>query len=228
MGKCNALYHRRSVQLLVNCNSPLSRFSNNNDSVSLTSSLELRDSSTYPSYELSIASSLMSHKCDRLSPSAPAPVAEAELDTDSSCAANKSLKLSPKASLSGAPFQRMTSGNEPLRKRKVSVPSTAHSRQTNIPKAQGALVCECCPKKAKKFDNEHELWLHEMKRQYTCQHCPNRFKTKNEAKRHQNLEPSPEVGVASVASYNGVVNGWINGPSPLRDSGIMHDAHKHF
>jgi hypothetical protein len=28
--------------------------------------------------------------------------------------------------------------------------------------------------------------MHELEKQYTCQYCPNRFKNKNEAERHQN------------------------------------------
>ena len=51
---------------------------------------------------------------------------------------------------------------------------------------QGRFVCECCPKKPKNFDTEKELRLHESEKQYTCAYCPNRFKSKTEAERHQN------------------------------------------
>ncbi|RMX74791.1 hypothetical protein D0869_12250, partial [Hortaea werneckii] len=51
---------------------------------------------------------------------------------------------------------------------------------------QGVYICECCPKKPKKFETEEELRMHESEKQYTCAYCPNRFKNKNEAERHQN------------------------------------------
>ncbi|EXJ62968.1 hypothetical protein A1O7_03412 [Cladophialophora yegresii CBS 114405] len=47
-------------------------------------------------------------------------------------------------------------------------------------------ICDCCPKKPKKFDAEEGLRAHQMEKQYTCQYCNNRFKNKNEAERHQN------------------------------------------
>ncbi|KAH9995010.1 hypothetical protein F4779DRAFT_631719 [Xylariaceae sp. FL0662B] len=51
---------------------------------------------------------------------------------------------------------------------------------------QGQFVCECCPKKPKRFETAEELSAHEAERQYECSFCANRFKTKNEAERHQN------------------------------------------
>ncbi|KAI0860218.1 hypothetical protein F4860DRAFT_223880 [Xylaria cubensis] len=47
-------------------------------------------------------------------------------------------------------------------------------------------MCECCPKKPKKFDSAEALSAHEREKQYECSYCGNRFKTKNEAERHQN------------------------------------------
>lgn len=47
-------------------------------------------------------------------------------------------------------------------------------------------MCECCPKKPKKFETEEELRAHEAEKQYECSFCGNRFKNKNEAERHQN------------------------------------------
>ncbi|CAK7270839.1 hypothetical protein SEPCBS57363_004311 [Sporothrix epigloea] len=47
-------------------------------------------------------------------------------------------------------------------------------------------MCECCPKKPKKFDSPDQLRAHEMEKQYECSFCGNRFKNKNEAERHQN------------------------------------------
>ncbi|KAF2480047.1 hypothetical protein BDY17DRAFT_231479, partial [Neohortaea acidophila] len=50
----------------------------------------------------------------------------------------------------------------------------------------GTYMCDCCPKKPKKFKTEDELRLHENEKQYTCTYCSKRFKNKNEAERHQN------------------------------------------
>lgn len=69
----------------------------------------------------------------------------------------------------------------------MSTDSTLHSRQNSVAsRMAGGYICECCPKKPKKFDTEEELRVHELEKQYTCQFCPNRFKNKNEAERHQN------------------------------------------
>ncbi|KAL2158718.1 hypothetical protein VTH06DRAFT_4200 [Thermothelomyces fergusii] len=65
---------------------------------------------------------------------------------------------------------------------------------TEIPKSHGSLaaklkgpyMCECCPKKPKKFETEEDLRAHEAEKQYGCSFCGNRFKNKNEAERHQN------------------------------------------
>ncbi|KAI1383864.1 uncharacterized protein F4822DRAFT_53714 [Hypoxylon trugodes] len=51
---------------------------------------------------------------------------------------------------------------------------------------RGLFVCECCPKKPKKFDTMEELSAHENERKYQCSFCGTRFKSKNEAERHEN------------------------------------------
>ncbi|KAK6499612.1 hypothetical protein TWF481_009977 [Arthrobotrys musiformis] len=56
----------------------------------------------------------------------------------------------------------------------------------SAPKLLGVLMCECCPKKPKKFDNHVDLKMHELEKQYGCKYCTHRFKNKNEAERHQN------------------------------------------
>jgi len=88
-------------------------------------------------------------------------------------------------------------------------PATKHNP---APRMTGSFICECCPKKPKKFGNRSDLQyvyppspsppvytkthaltdgprhgrLHELEKQYGCQYCSNRFKNKNEAERHQN------------------------------------------
>ncbi|KAF2462528.1 uncharacterized protein BDR25DRAFT_133071 [Lindgomyces ingoldianus] len=183
------LYHRRSAQMLVSRNSPVSRFHANQGSLSSASSLSQRTASIASSYGLSTASSVTSYsgEVQRLSPSALSPSAEAELGPVSPYAASRSLNPSPRGSLSRPHHQRGLSENEQAQIRKMSTDSVLHSRQSSVSsRLPGAYICECCPKKPKKFDSEEELRIHELEKQYTCQYCPNRFKNKNEAERHQN------------------------------------------
>ncbi|KAF2184296.1 hypothetical protein K469DRAFT_579571 [Zopfia rhizophila CBS 207.26] len=188
VGGGNDLYHRRSAQMLVSRNSPVSRFHANQGSLSSASSLSQRTASLASSYGLSTASSATSYSGEqRLSPSALSPSAEAELGPVSPYAASKSLNPSPRGSLSRPHHQRGLSENEQPQIRKMSTDSVLHSRQNSVSgRLPGAYICECCPKKPKKFDSEEELRIHELEKQYTCQYCPNRFKNKNEAERHQN------------------------------------------
>ncbi|CUS14701.1 unnamed protein product [Tuber aestivum] len=117
--------------------------------------------------------------------------------------------VSPASSFSPPLEMEIVGGDQPPRQPPPSAsakgPSTSRHRQ--IPEASPALdgrereglaskhhsapkmgvfMCECCPKKPKKFDTQTELQLHEMEKQYGCQYCNNRFKNKNEAERHQN------------------------------------------
>ncbi|KHJ34618.1 putative c2h2 finger domain-containing protein [Erysiphe necator] len=75
------------------------------------------------------------------------------------------------------------------------VAKTTHQRLESVCSSQqnqrlsnsvGIFICECCPKKPKKFDNKEDLDAHEQEKQYECAFCRNRFKNKNEAERHQN------------------------------------------
>ncbi|KFY78354.1 hypothetical protein V499_02481 [Pseudogymnoascus sp. VKM F-103] len=63
---------------------------------------------------------------------------------------------------------------------------TINQPKNGILKVQSGYVCDCCPKKPKKFDTEEALAAHESEKQYECAYCKNRFKNKNEAERHQN------------------------------------------
>ncbi|KAF2441601.1 hypothetical protein P171DRAFT_365795 [Karstenula rhodostoma CBS 690.94] len=232
------LYHRRSAHMLVSRNAPpptnAARYptlhgSQNQGSLSSVSSLSQRTASFASSFGFSAASSLTSYSGDqRLSPSALSPSAEVELGPVSPYAASRSLNPSPRGSLSRPHHQRGLSENEhpPLHSvRKMSTDSIHQSRQNSIVgRIVGSYICECCPKKPKKFESEDELRVHELEKQYTCQFCPNRFKNKNEAERHQNslhlrrhswscaalagvqaaFHPSPtHSGVADVCGYCG-------------------------
>ncbi|KAL6707948.1 hypothetical protein ACN47E_003622 [Coniothyrium glycines] len=184
----NDLYHRRSQQMLVNRNNNASRFQANPSSLSSTSSMGQHTGSVSSIGFSTTASSMTSHGGDhRLSPNGLSAVGEAELGPASPYTANKSLDPSPRASLSRQPHQRGFPESEHPQIRKMSTEGMLQSRQNSMAsRLPGAYVCECCPKKPKKFDSEEELRLHELEKQYICQYCPNRFKNKNEAERHQN------------------------------------------
>ena len=156
------LYHRRSAQMLVSRNSPVSRFQPppGQGSLSSTSSLSQRTASYTSSYGYSTAaSSLTSYGGDpRLSPSALSPSAEADLIPVSPYAASRSLNPSPRASLSKPHHQRGPSETEHPQIRKMSTDSILQSRKGSVAgRLPGAYICECCPKKPKKFDSEEEL-----------------------------------------------------------------------
>ncbi|TQV95110.1 hypothetical protein V2A60_009823 [Cordyceps javanica] len=113
------------------------------------------------------------------SPGGISPNGVSPTSTGSPYATASSLNPSPRGSISRAPVHsRAPSGSSP---RKVGEPGKAA-----VTKLQGFYMCECCPKKPKKFDSAEELAAHEAEKQYECNYCGNRFKNKNEAERHQN------------------------------------------
>jgi hypothetical protein len=154
------LYHRRSAQMLVSRNSPASRFPapGPQGSLSSASSLSQRSASFASSFGFSTASSMSSYNGDqRLSPSGLSLAAEADLGPVSPYAVSRSLNPSPRGSLS-KPHQRGFSEQEHPQNRRMSTDSAIQPRQNSVAgRPPGAYICECCPKKPKKFDSEEEL-----------------------------------------------------------------------
>ncbi|CAK1362941.1 hypothetical protein CB0940_04914 [Cercospora beticola] len=163
--------------------SPISRLHPNNSSISSASSYGPRHGSLGSSLGgLSIPSTAAtSYSSGRISPGGLSPAFD---PTDSRFSA-QFKGLSPNSAIA-APHQRTLSqssqGPQPI----ASADSAPQSRHHSVSQIHGVYICECCPKKPKKFDTEDELRLHESEKQYTCAYCPNRFKNKNEAERHQN------------------------------------------
>lgn len=152
------LYHRRSIQQFPNRNSPVSRFHPNHGSLSSTaSSLGTRGSlgSSVGLSVSSIASSATSYASGRVSPGAMSPAIDPDLRVGTPYGGNKSMNPSPVAS--NPQHQRTFSESTQGGSRKMSVDSVQHSRQNSMSKMQGIYICECCPKKPKKFDTEDEL-----------------------------------------------------------------------
>ncbi|KAF1810223.1 hypothetical protein P152DRAFT_451318 [Eremomyces bilateralis CBS 781.70] len=182
------LFSRRPSQLSGLRASPYSRIHVGSGSISSgTSSVGQRIGSYGSSWGLSVASSVTSYggNDQKLSPSALSPSGEGELGVGSPFSRNKSANTSPRGSLSQG-HQRHPSESEAPRSRKHSADQTNAQRRDSATKNQGQFICECCPKKPKKFDSQEELQVHALEKQYQCQYCPNRFKNKNEAERHQN------------------------------------------
>ncbi|KAL9097321.1 MAG: hypothetical protein Q9165_000748 [Trypethelium subeluteriae] len=188
----NDLFHRRSIKhpQFATRNSPGARLHTHQGSVSSTSSLGARNGSFASSYGLSVASSATSYSSDRLdrfSPGALSPSADPDLGPTSPYATSRSLNPSPRGSLSVSQQQQTTTDSAPSQRSGVpGGDGQSHSRHSSLGKMSGMFICECCPKKPKKFETADELRLHTMEKQYSCAYCKNRFKNKNEAERHQN------------------------------------------
>lgn len=124
-----------------------------------------------------------------------------------------SLTLSPRTTIvprTGLHQRGPSDQRNMVSPRKLTEPTLRTNN--GVGKIQGFYMCDCCPKKPKKFDTREELglvnfhlamlsligsaWLtrdriiensaHEAEKQYECAYCGNRFKNKNEAERHQN------------------------------------------
>lgn len=168
--------HRRSVQQLPRA-SPISRFHPNHSSVSSASSYGPRHGSLGSSLTgLSIPSSAAtSYASGRISPNGLSPAFDPT-----------EARLNAQQLPSSKGFVGPNSAAAPAVQPKSPCGSAPQSRKPSASHLQGVFICRCCPKKPKKFDMEEDLRLHESEKQYTCAYCPNRFKNKNEAERHQN------------------------------------------
>ncbi|TVY30585.1 hypothetical protein LHYA1_G000613 [Lachnellula hyalina] len=177
-GSVSDLFRRRESG---SRSSPTPRYHSNSGSVSSTTSAPRNNS--YASSTLSIAASSITSMSSygRLSPGGISPAASDI--PDSPYVTSLSLNPSPRASTT---HQRQVSDTRPLMTSRKLSDSVSHGKSNNIPKIHGIFMCECCPKKPKKFDSQEELNAHEQEKQYECAYCRNRFKNKNEAERHQN------------------------------------------
>ncbi|TQS36061.1 hypothetical protein Golomagni_03498 [Golovinomyces magnicellulatus] len=122
----------------------------------------------------------------RLSPGVVSP---GGLDCIESPSTSLSSNPSPPGSISRFNHQKNPSfDNRTLMTSTCPIPESASHTplNRNMSNIQGIFMCECCPKKPKKFDAKEDLDAHEQEKQYECAYCRNRFKNKNEAERHQN------------------------------------------
>lgn len=157
VGDGNDLYYRRSSQMVGNRNSPVQRFHDKHGSLSSAAS-SYRTGSYASSWGLSVASTATSYTGEHVSPGTSSPSVETDVETGGPYARNKSpTNPSPRASVSKPLHKRVNSGNVPPHSRKPSTGSVVYSRQNSVSQLQGLYICECCPKKPKKFDRHEEL-----------------------------------------------------------------------
>ena len=114
-------------------------------------------SGSYASTTLSIgASSITSmNSYGRLSPGGLSPVPTD--GSDSPYVTSLSLNPSPRGSLSRTNHNRALSETKPIMASHKLSDGIGHSNQNGTSNLQGTFICECCPKKPKKFDSQEEL-----------------------------------------------------------------------
>jgi hypothetical protein len=146
VGSASDLYRRRE--------SASRTFHSNSGSVSSTASAPR--SGSYVSTLSAGGSSITSlSSYGRLSPGGISPGA---LDmADSPYVTSLSLNPSPRGSLPRANHNRTISETRPLMTSRKLSDSLNHGKHNSTPKMQGVFMCECCPKKPKKFDSQEEL-----------------------------------------------------------------------
>ncbi|ETS78977.1 hypothetical protein PFICI_08830 [Pestalotiopsis fici W106-1] len=165
--------------------SPTPRLTIPQNSLSSLSSLGRSANSYMPSLPLTATSTTsMTGSFGRRSPGGLSPGAMSPVDGICNSPFNTPISLthSPRSAISRIPHQRQLSESRPL----SSPRKLTELPKASIPRIQGFYMCECCPKKPKKFETAEELSAHAAEKQYECSFCGNRFKNKNEAERHQN------------------------------------------
>lgn len=177
-GSGNDLYHRRSMQMLATKNSPIARTNQYGTSLSSTASLGPKQGSSFTStWNMSNASSLTSYSGERLSPGALSPQSadQADFGALSPHAVSQNYNRSPRSSLSKpAPHHLQLQPTQstmpsPPRENYIKEVITARTQKSRpIPWEGYPHVCDCCPKKPKKFDSAEELRIHEAEKQYQC------------------------------------------------------------
>lgn len=160
-GDCSD-YHNRSTtssQVSANQSSPQNLFAPSHGSISSASSSGLRNGSYASSNGLSLGSSITSISShDHLSPGGLSPSSEQQQQSgrNSPYVSTLSLNPGPQDSLSRAQQRpQPESQSTAAIARKMSGPA-APQKHSTAPKIQNH-ICECCPKKPKKFDTLQEL-----------------------------------------------------------------------
>lgn len=209
VGSASDLFRRR--ESAGGRSSPSPRYHSTSGSISSTASAP-RNNSYTSTLSLTASSITSMSSYGRLSPGVISPGAS-DLGPDSPYITSLSLNPSPRESISRTNHNRAVSDTRPLMTSRKLSEGMGHMKHNSAPKMHGVFICECCPKKPKKFDNQDDLFAHEQEKQYECAYCHNRFKNKNEAERHQNslhLRKN-SWSCAALSSYEAAFH-----PSPMR------------
>ncbi|GFF53474.1 hypothetical protein IFM61392_01253 [Aspergillus lentulus] len=203
-------------------------YTQSHGSLSAASSLSLRTSGTYSSAAMSIGGSSMTSMStfDRPSPGGLSPNSDFDALHDKSPISSTSPGgLASQQSVRNAQVPNTTDLRNADSTRKLSLQTTLTVPKSAAPKMAGLYICDCCPKKPKKFDSPAELRAHEMEKQYSCQFCNNRFKNKNEAERHQNSLHlrRHSWSCAALPGYQAAFHPSTS-PTAQTNSGPSHDA----
>ncbi|KAL4978066.1 hypothetical protein BDW66DRAFT_24723 [Aspergillus desertorum] len=155
-------------------------------SLSAASSVSMRTTASYSSAAPSIGSSITTASTYDRSPTGLSPKSDPDAfhekpTINSGSTAGLSAQLAAQTAQDSG-FDSSSS----IPPRKMSFPTNLNAPNLSTAKIGGLYICDCCPKKPKKFDSPEELRTHAMEKQYSCLYCNNRFKNKNEAERHQN------------------------------------------
>lgn len=157
--------HSRAVIGHAYASASSTRLHPNHGSVSSNSSASLRNGSYTSSVGLSIGGSSMTSmsSIDKSSPKTTSASYERDAPPDGSLVASASLNpaslnthsiMPPRSSLSQNPPESRSAGLA----REISAQAGSQDSRSGIgPRIGGAFMCECCPKKPKKFENEEEL-----------------------------------------------------------------------
>jgi hypothetical protein len=139
--------------------SPISRQDPSHGSVSSVSS-SLRNNSYASSVGLSIAASSVTSvsSLDTHSPGAISPLSDFGPPKDSPYITSVSLNPSQASITPARPHQQNREPKPVSTARKMSIQSAVNqNRHNNASRIAGQFMCECCPKKPKKFESEEEL-----------------------------------------------------------------------
>ncbi|KAH1482429.1 hypothetical protein KXX53_000056 [Aspergillus fumigatus] len=196
--------------------------------LSAASSLSLRTSGTYSSAAMSIGGSSMTSMStfDRPSPGGLSPSSDFDALNDRPPISSTSPGGLPShQSVRNAQVPDASELRNADSTTKLSLQTTLNVPKSAAPKMAGLYICDCCPKKPKKFDSPAELRAHEMEKQYSCQFCNNRFKNKNEAERHQNSLHlrRHSWSCAALPGYQAAFHPSTS-PTAQTNSGPSHDA----
>jgi hypothetical protein len=157
------LYTRRSLQQYPNRNPSISasRYApSHHGSISSASSYNPRNGSLASSYTLSVSSSATSYASGRISPGMMSPaILDPELGAMGYMNAKPLSNQSPGPQQIMPPYTRTMSDTPIHNTLHTPVDSAPPSRHNSLPGVQGIFICDCCPKKPKKFTSEDDLRL---------------------------------------------------------------------